>query len=65
MLLLIYWVPAYIWVLIWAINVKRKNKKVTDLDWVGVTLVFATVTIVGFFIFFMLPAKDVFNGSLF
>lgn len=62
-ILLIYWLPSYLYLLVWSIRLRQKHK-MTNLNKLGESLVYASTCFIGPFIVFMLKPKDVKNRTL-
>lgn len=62
-LALVYWVPAFVYLIIYSIRIRRKNK-VTDLHKLGEAIIYGMTCYMGIFIVFLVKPKDVKNGTL-
>ena len=63
LILLIYWIPSYLYLLVWSIRLRQKHK-MTDLNKVGESLVYALTCFIGFFIVFTVKPKDIKEATL-
>tara|TARA_R110000796_G_C14285575_1_gene403297 strand:+ start:67 stop:276 length:210 start_codon:yes stop_codon:yes gene_type:complete len=62
-ILLTYWIPSYLYLLVWSIRLRQKHK-LTDLNKLGESLVYASTCFLGLFIVFMVKPKDVKEATL-
>ena len=49
-ILLTYWIPSYLYLLVWSIRLRQKHK-LTELNKAGESLVYASTCFLGLFIF--------------
>ena len=62
-ILLTYWLPSYLYILVWSIRLRQKHK-LTDLDKLGESLYYASTCFLGWFIVFIIKPKDVIDATL-
>ena len=62
-LLMIYWIPAYLYLIIWSIRIRRKHQ-LTEMNKMGESLIYACTCFMGIFIVFLLKPKHVKNCEL-
>jgi hypothetical protein len=58
LILLIYWTPSYLYLLIWSIRLRQKHK-MTDLNKTGESLIYASTCFIGLFIVFTVKPKHI------
>jgi len=62
-ILLIYWIPSYLYLLVWSVRLRQKHK-MNDLNKLGESLVYAYTCFIGLFIVFMVKPKDIKEATL-
>jgi len=62
-ILLIYWIPSYLYLLVWSVRLRQKHK-MNDSNKLGESLVYASTCFIGLFIVFMVKPKDIKEATL-
>lgn len=62
-ILMFYWIPAYLYLFVWSVRIRRK-RKLTSMQELGEVLTYTVTCFIGIFIVFVISPKDIKNRKL-